>query len=368
MARSLAKWVALSVLAGTGLLVQAGPGLLWGSGLEALPGATGGAWAYAAGGRSGDQVRRGCVVRRGRVVLVQTRDARLRGGAPRTWLPRWTLAALAVLLGTVVLVLVYGATLRAQVRAQTQTIEEQLREVQHLKDAAEAANRAKTAFLASMSHEIRTPLTAIIGFAQVLGEEAQPQDREYARLIERAGLRLMETINSVLDYARMEAGRVPLALQPLCVAAGVADALETLRPMAVRKGLRLEMQVEPGAEGTHAALDPGGFGRVLNNLVGNAIKFTVQGTVEVSVRQQGGHVRVAVRDTGPGIGAAFLPRLFGEFQQESSGGAQRHEGSGLGLAITQRLVRAMGGTVTVDSVVGEGTTFTVAFPVVEPPA
>jgi signal transduction histidine kinase len=284
------------------------------------------------------------------------------------WVPRWVWLALLVVAVLFGVGMTWNAALRARVQAQTRTIEDQLDEMRYLKDAAEAANRAKSAFLADMSHEIRTPLTAIIGFAQVLGEEAEPQDREYARLIEQSGLRLMESINSVLDYARMEAGRVPLSLQPLCVAGQVEEALQTLAPLAKGKGLSLTLDVAPGAEQAHAALDSGGFGRVLNNIVGNAIKFTSEGGVRVAVRTQREQVRISVEDTGPGIGEAFLPRLFGEFQQESAGEERTHRGSGLGLAITRRLVQAMGGTIGVDSVVGKGTVFTVTFPTVAPPA
>ncbi len=222
---------------------------------------------------------------------------------------------------------------------------------------AEDSVRQKSEFLASMSHEIRTPLTALLGFAGVLAEEVGEEHREFATLIETSGRRLMETVNSVLDLARIESDRKALAPEPLDVAAEIRQAVRLLAPLADEKGLALGLD-ESDAE-VIAPVDRTCLHRILNNLIGNAIKFTERGEVAVGVRSGGDHIRLWVRDTGVGIDETFLPHLFEEFQQEAEG----HEvGSGLGLAITQRLASLIGGTISVESRKGEGSTFTLSFP------
>jgi PAS domain S-box-containing protein len=240
------------------------------------------------------------------------------------------------------------------------------------KRQAEEVAALKSAFLANMSHEIRTPLTAILGFADVLAEEVEGEhQREFVGLIARSGRRLMDTLNSVLELARLEAGRGELASVRIDVGALVAESVDMFRPAAADRGLALVADVD-GADGpVEAVLDEPALARVLHNLIGNALKFTESGGVTVAARRveaeagpavAGPAVVVEVRDTGVGIDPAFLPRLFGEFEQESSGAARTHEGVGLGLAISRQLVERMGGTIGVTSEKGAGTTFTLAFP------
>ena len=230
------------------------------------------------------------------------------------------------------------------------------------KQHAEEVAHVKSTFLANMSHEIRTPLTSILGYADVLSAEvADDEQREYVDRIAEGGRRLMDTLNSVLDLARFEAGRGDLMLAPMSVPDAVAEAMRLMQPEADRRGLALASVVE--APGAAAALDEAAFARVLHNLVGNALKFTPDGgRVTLTVTADASHVYVDVRDTGIGIAPEFLPRVFGEFEQASSGFARTHEGAGLGLSIARQLVERMGGTIVVESEPGVGTSFVVALP------
>ena len=228
------------------------------------------------------------------------------------------------------------------------------------KDQAEEVARLKGAFLANMSHEIRTPLTGIIGFADVLAEEVEDEHREFVQLIARSGRRLLQTLNSVLDLARLEANQMEVDLEPVDVAVQVKDAVMLLQPLARDKQLQLTVEASPG--NMRARLDVACFSRILNNLVGNALKFTDDGAIRVLVKPDGDYIQVSISDTGVGIDQNFLPQLFDEFKQESSGLRRQHEGSGLGLTITRRLVELMHGQIHVLSEKGKGSTFTVRFP------
>ena len=226
------------------------------------------------------------------------------------------------------------------------------------REVAETAARLKSTLLSNMSHEIRTPLTAILGYAEVLSELVPDDLLEFTDTIQRGGERLLRTLNSVLDLAQIESGQYRIALEPLCLHAEAAAACAALLPLARARGLALSV------EGTAAVAvaDRPALGRVFNNLVGNALKFTERGSVVLHVREADGHAVLRVSDTGPGISAAFLPSLFDEFKQESEGHQRTHEGNGLGLAITRRLVGMMDGEIAVESEPGVGSTFTVRLP------
>ena len=229
-----------------------------------------------------------------------------------------------------------------------------------LRDAlgrAEEGARAKSDFLANMSHEIRTPLTAIIGYAQILADEIGDAHTDLVGPIETGGLRLLDTLNSVLDLARMEAGHSDLALTPVDAGAEARATVEMLAGRASARGLALEAHVDTAVPPVLA--DRAALGRVLANLVSNAVKFTDAGEVTVCVRNDRGAVEVAVTDTGCGMDDAFLASLYEPFLQASTGWGRSHEGTGLGLTITRRLVEGMGGEIRVASAPGVGTTFTV---------
>ena len=224
---------------------------------------------------------------------------------------------------------------------------------------AEEMNRLKSAFLANMSHEIRTPLTSIIGFADLLGD--QPESAaDFAHLIQQSGERLLQTLNSVLDLAQLEAGSVELRTEPVDVCGEVEAVIRQFGPQAQQKGIALSADLSEASVVVQA--DRGALGRVLANLISNAIKFTHEGRVSVDVQPTAAHATIRVIDTGIGISEAFQTEIFDEFRQESTGERRTHEGSGLGLTITQHLVHLMGGTIAVESAPGEGSTFTVRLP------
>jgi len=230
------------------------------------------------------------------------------------------------------------------------------------KEEAEEMSRLKSAFLANMSHEIRTPLTAILGFADVLADESEAPHDEIARLISRSGHRLMDTLESVLQLSRLEAGNVELSPEPVDVAEEVREVVALMQARADEADVEIRVDLPPGE--VAARLDSMALFRVLSNLVSNAIKFTERdGRVSVSLRASEDSLVVTVQDTGIGMAPSVIPELFGAFRQESTGTRRSHEGSGLGLTIVRRLVDLMNGTITVDSAKGQGSTFTLELPV-----
>ncbi len=226
------------------------------------------------------------------------------------------------------------------------------------RDRAEEMARLKTAFLTNMTHEIRTPLSGIIGFAQVLHEELDDERQEFASLIQTAGQRLMSTINSVLDLSRLQADKATLNMEALDASRVVEHALQLLAPLATQRGVEFRYDVDADLE---AMLDRKGLETVVNNLVGNAFKFTEEGSVTVQLFREQSDLALVVTDTGIGISSDFLPLLFDEFRQEHMGADRPAEGSGLGLAITSRIVEKMNGRIEVESAPGEGSTFRVVF-------
>lgn len=227
---------------------------------------------------------------------------------------------------------------------------------------AEETNRLKSRFLAQMSHEIRTPLTSVLGFAEILCENDLGEWNEFATYIERSSRRLLHTINSVLDLSRIEAGSLKLDPEPVDVGAAVREATELFTHRAAQHGIQL--QVEVSHSPLHATLDPKALDRVLDNLIGNAIKFTEEGG-RVIVRAAGTDdaITLEVEDSGVGIAPQFMPHLFEAFKQGDTEAHDAQPGSGLGLAITQQLIELMDGTIDVDSEVGVGTRFTITLPV-----
>ena len=234
--------------------------------------------------------------------------------------------------------------------------------------AAEAASQAKNMFLANISHEIRTPLNGVLGMTDLLLASAplSAVQRKYALTIRRSGEGLLEIINELLDFAKIEAGKMQVHPAPMDLLEVTEEAVQLVAARAAAKGLELVLSCPPGTAvrviGDHTRIR-----QVLLNLVGNAVKFTATGCVRVAIRSrtidgptgQAAQLTISVSDTGPGIPEAQMDRLFRQFSQIDATPTRQHAGTGLGLAISRQLVELMGGTVRVASVAGAGATFTV---------
>jgi len=239
-------------------------------------------------------------------------------------------------------------------------------------EEARAAARVKSEFLAMMSHELRTPLHGVLGFADVLATTSlSPEQEEYLHHIATSGRHLLAIVNDILDFSSLEKGRIALDNSLVDVAELLDTSCRACRKEAEDKGIALSHHIDPGVPAQIFG-DSRRLRQVLLNLIGNAVKFTRQGTVTVSVRRAAEVGRdfldFAVRDTGPGIAADLLAQLFKPFIQADSTLHRPFEGTGLGLAISKQLSEAMGGSIEVDSIVGEGSTFTLRLPLERSPA
>jgi two-component system, sensor histidine kinase and response regulator len=236
------------------------------------------------------------------------------------------------------------------------------------KEAAEEANRLKSAFLSMATHELRTPLTIISGYIELLAESAAAhltvEEREFLDITQTSTRTLAALVDDLLDLARIEAGRLELAIRPVNVAEAIERVHRMVAAQAATKGIALEVAVSP--ELPPAAADLNRLVQVLLNLVSNALKFTEQGSVCITARPVGHGIEIDVADTGIGISREALPRIFDEFRQADAGTTRKFGGSGLGLAIAKRLVEMQDGTIAVDSRVGVGSTFTVWLPAAGP--
>ncbi len=234
------------------------------------------------------------------------------------------------------------------------------------RDQAESANRAKSRFLANMSHELRTPLNAIIGFSEVMTREmfgpiGGKRYLEYVRLINESGSHLLELINSILDMSKIEAGRFELSPERFDFSDITAQALRFVRLQAERQGVRLESAITPDARMIFA--DRRAVLQMLINLLSNGVKFTPRkGTVTISAQRRGTSVEISVTDTGIGIGQSDLERIGTPFEQAENAYARSKEGTGLGLALVRSLATLHGGTVSIESILGEGTIVRIVLP------
>ena len=260
--------------------------------------------------------------------------------------------------------------LAARLKAQALELERQVEQARALNDELHRANRAKSAFLATMSHELRTPLNAVLGYADLLlagipAEIPPPAARQVERIV-LASRHLLSVIEEILSHARIEAGRETVESAEVDLAEVLGEAAAIVEPLAAEKGLRFVPPSPDAHLPASIVTDARKLRQILVNLLGNAVKFTAKGEIRFEVEAEGGWVSFRVRDTGIGIAPADLERIFEPFRQVDEAATRTAGGTGLGLSVSRHLARLLGGDVDVESVVGEGSAFTLRLPVRPP--
>ncbi|MCF8085156.1 MAG: response regulator, partial [Deltaproteobacteria bacterium] len=252
-----------------------------------------------------------------------------------------------------------------ELRHNAEELQEQNLELEAQKEQVESANRLKSEFLSNMSHELRTPLNSVMALSRVLTLQAKDklseEERSYLEIIERNGRNLLSLINDILDLSKIEAGRMDIHPKPLSVISTIETILEQLEPIAREKNIQLRHELTedlPRIESDEARVQ-----QILQNLIANAVKFTQEGSVAITGSTDGDHISIKISDTGIGIPKKDLPHIFEEFRQVDGSTARPYEGTGLGLTIVHKTAQLLGGEVTVESLLGKGSTFTLTLPV-----
>ena len=288
-------------------------------------------------------------------------------------LPVW-LQILALVVGVVLLMSLMGSVvLKHQVNARTrelkqinqemeQRIIQRTAELAAAMEAAQAADRIKSAFLATMSHELRTPLNSIIGFTgimlQGLAGPLNPEQQKQMTMVQNSSRHLLALINDVLDISKIEAGQLDLSLGSFDLGPSIEKTVKLVSPLAEHKGIHLQVNIAPDV-GT-ITTDQRRLEQVLLNLLSNAVKFTEKGHVRIDCRTENDHYLLSFTDTGIGMQPEEIAKIFQPFHQIDTGLARKREGTGLGLSICKKIIEMMGGSISVESRWEQGSTFTVS--------
>lgn len=276
---------------------------------------------------------------------------------------KWTGLAAALIAG---IFLLWNYSLQKEIRVRADAerrLAEKTKELERANERLMELDRLKSMFMASMSHELRTPLNSIIGFTELLlmdmSGPINEEQRKQLKMVKGSSKHLLDLINEILDLSKIEAGQVRLEMTDFKAREFIEEVANSVSPIAKKKGLALKLDV-PETIWIHS--DRRRLSQVLLNLIGNAVKFTETGNITIELREQKGSVIIVVADTGPGIEAEDLAKLFQPFHQIDMSTTKNHSGTGLGLYLTRKIMTLLGGEVTAESTPGAGSRFIVTFP------